>query len=172
MENTAMAMTPEQLAASGTEDGVQRALLLSLALYIRPAYPLIDLIYHVPNGGSRGADARSAKITGAMMNALGVKKGTPDLCLPIPFQGYGALYIEMKKPKDGALSKDQMQRIKMLAQAGNAVAVVDDWVAGYWLIHSYLYSRTPAEFKMAYMTKQICEGIAIFDPSNYFRLPK
>lgn len=168
-----MAMTPEQLAASGTEDGQQRALLLSIALGIRPHFPLIDLIYHVPNGGTRGGDRKSAVIAGATMNALGVKKGTPDLCLPIPRHGYGALYIEMKKPKDGALSKDQMKRIVMLVQAGNAVAVLDDWRIGYWLIHDYIFWDTvEGGFAGKYMVKRICDGAAIFDPSNYFRLPK
>ena len=104
------------------------------------------------------------------MNGLGVKKGTPDLCLPIPRHGFGSLYIEMKKPKDGALSKDQMHRIRMLSEVGNAVAVVDDWVAGYWLIYDYLYAATRQEFIAKWMTKQIATNITIFDPSNYFKV--
>ena len=165
-----MAMTPEKLAASGTEDALQRALLCAVALYIRPALPQVDVIYHVPNGGSRGSNRRDAQIQGAMMNGLGVKKGTPDLCLPIQRHGFGSLYIEMKKPKDGALSKDQMHRIRMLSEVGNAVAVVDDWVAGYWLIYDYLYAATRQEFIAKWMTKQIAPNITIFDPSNYFKV--
>lgn len=167
-----MAMTPEKLAESGTEDALQRALLCALALYIRPTFPLVDSIYHVPNGGTRGGDRKSAQIEGARMNGLGVKKGTPDLCLPIPRLGYGALYIEMKKLRDGALSADQVKRIRMLCDCGNAVAVVDDWIAGYWLIHAYLHAKTAAEFNSQFMTKQISPSAAIFDPSNYFKLPK
>lgn len=166
-----MAMTPEKLAANGTEDGTQRALLCALALYIRPTFPLIDTIYHVPNGGSRGGTRQSAQIQGAIMNGLGVKKGTPDLCLPIPRHGFGALYIEMKKPNDGALSKWQMERIKMLCECGNACAVVDDWVAGYWLIYEYLFAETADIFSSKFLTKKLGEKYAIFDPSNYFRLP-
>ena len=165
-----MAMTPEKLAASGTEDGHQRALLLSLALYIRPTFPLIDLIYHIPNGGSRGGSRRDAQIAGAMMNGLGVKKGTPDLCLPIPRQGFGALYIEMKKPNDGKLSADQCKRIRMLCEAGNAVAVIDDYKAGYWFIHAYLNESYPQAFTSKYLVKQIGSSFAIFDPSNYFKV--
>lgn len=167
-----MAMTPEKLAASGTEDAIQRALLCALAMYIRPTFPLIDTIYHVPNGGSRGGTRQAAQIQGAMMNALGVKKGTPDLCLPIPRHGFGALYVEMKKPKDGALSKDQVARIRLLCECGNAAAVVDDWVAGYWLIHDYLFASDSNLFRQKWLTKEIAPKIAIFDPSNYFRLPK
>lgn len=165
-----MAMTPEKLAASGTEDGTQRALLLSLALYIRPTFPLIDTIYHVPNGGSRGGNRQDAQIQGALMNGLGVKKGTPDLCLPVPRHGYGALYIEMKKPNDGMLSVHQMQRIKMLSECGNAVAVVDDWIAGYWLIYTYLFAATQQEFVSKFMAKSIGPEITIFDPSGYFKV--
>ena len=166
-----MAMTPEKLAASGTEDALQRALLCALALYIRPTFPLVDSIYHVPNGGSRGGNRADAMREGARMNGLGVKKGVPDLCLPIPRHGYGALYIEMKEPKDGGLSPDQRKRIPMLAQCGNAVAIIDDWVAGYWLIHGYLFAASAAEFKGQFMTKPICPSFAIFDPSNYLKLP-
>lgn len=165
-----MAMTPEKLAANGTEDGTQRALLCALALYIRPAFPLIDTIYHVPNGGSRGGNRRDAQIQGAIMNGLGVKKGTPDLCLPIPRHGYGALYIEMKKPKDGALSADQCKRLRMLSDAGNFCAVIDDWIAGYWLINSYVFEVTTATFKAQYALKQITEKSMIFDPSDYYKV--
>lgn len=159
-----------KLAASGTEDGQQRALLNEVALKIRPHFPLVDLIFHVPNGGNRGGDAKSRAIEGAKMNALGLKKGTPDLCLPIPLQGYGALYIEMKKPKDGALSKDQMNRITMLSQACNFCAIIDDWAVGYVLIYDYIYTSDQAAFRRKYALKEIAPKISVFDPSGYFKV--
>ena len=157
------------LAASGTEDGQQRALLNEVAVKIRPHYPLVESIYHVPNGGSRGGDKRSAQIEGAKMNALGLKKGTPDLCLPIPMCGYGSLYIEMKKPNDGALSPHQHARILMLRQCGNFVAVIDDWQVGFQLIWLYLMGNT-ANFNSAYLIHEIAENIRIFDPSGYYKV--
>lgn len=159
--------TSERIAATGTEDALQKALLNELAIKIRPTYPLIDLIYHVPNGGSRGGNQKDAMIEGARMKALGTKKGTPDLCLPLPMCGYGALYIEMKKPKDGALSPDQVTRITMLAQANNFCAVIDDWRMGFYLIVAYI-TGDAAAFNLKYRKNQIAENTCIFDPFGYF----
>lgn len=162
-------ITPERLAASGTEDGIQQALLCALARDIRPTYPLIDLIYHIPNGGKRGGNQRDAQIEGARMKALGVKRGVPDLHLPIPMQGYGSLYIEMKKPKDGALSTYQKERIAMLTQTLNFVAVIDDWEVGLQLVKDYLGACTPAEFRSKYAIHEIAPSVLVFDPSGYYR---
>lgn len=163
-------ITPDKLAASGTEDGIQQALLLAIALEIRPHFPLIDLIYHIPNGGSRGNNRRDAQIAGAKMKALGTKKGVPDLALPIPCQGYASLYIEMKKPKDGALSAEQMERILMLTQTQNFCAVIDDWRVGLQLIKDYLWAHHASVFKSKYAVHQIAANCAIFDPSSYYKV--
>ena len=53
-------------------------------------FPELKMLYHVPNGGKRNpAEA-------ARFKAMGVKAGVPDLCLPVPMNGYAGLYIEMK----------------------------------------------------------------------------
>lgn len=161
--------TSEQLAKSGTEDALQIALLNEIAIGIRPHCPLVDLIYHIPNGGSRGSNQRDAQINGARMKALGTKRGVPDLCLPIPCQGYGALYIEMKKPKDGALSPEQQARITALTQAGNFVAIVDDWRVGYQLVYDYIFTAQQGQFAAKYALHQIAPSALVFDPSGYFR---
>ena len=54
----------------------------------------LSLLHHIPNGGKRG------KVEAARLKAAGVKAGIPDICLPIPRNGYGALYIELKAPSD------------------------------------------------------------------------
>lgn len=162
-------VTSASLAAKGTEDGIQAALLNEVALTIRPTYPLVDLIYHVPNGGKRGNDRRSAQIAGMQMNMLGVKKGVPDLHLPIPMQGYASLYIEMKKPKDGELSADQKKRIAMLTAALNFVAVVDCYLVGTQLIRDYIFMLKQEDFRNKYAMHDIGDGALIFDPSGYFR---
>ena len=161
--------TSEQIAASGTEDALQSALLNELAITIRPTFPQIDLIYHIPNGGSRGSNQREAQINGARMKALGVKRGVPDLCLPIPMQGYGSLYIEMKKPKDGALSVDQKPRIKMLTEMGNMCAIIDDWRVGVQLVYDYLYVRDAGQFRAKYAITEIGPSLLVFDPNCYYR---
>lgn len=164
-----MPITSEQLAASGSEEAIQRAMLNEIALVVRPTWPLVDLIYHIPNGGSRGSNPRDAKIQGAKMVAAGQKKGTPDLCLPIPKQYYAALYIEMKRPKDGALSLDQKKRISMLSQAFNFVAVIDDWRIGTQLVLDYMSMSDHNQFREKYAIHHRGDFPAIFDPSGFFR---
>ena len=43
-----MALTPAQLAKSGTEDGTQAAIIQACAQYIYPAFPLADSNYTGP----------------------------------------------------------------------------------------------------------------------------
>ena len=52
-------------------------------------WPELALMYHTPNEGKR--------TNGAILKAAGMKKGVPDICLPIPQKGYHGLYIELKK---------------------------------------------------------------------------
>ena len=75
------------------------------------------LLYAIPNGGARSA------ITGAMLKKEGVTPGIPDLCLPVPRGGFGALYIEVKAP-DGRLSPEQKAIGRLLLLERNAVLVV------------------------------------------------
>lgn len=57
---------------------------------IRSKWPELALLYHIPNGGTRDA------IEGRHLKQQGVKRGVPDLCLPVPRRQYHGLYIEMK----------------------------------------------------------------------------
>lgn len=58
------------------------------------------LYYHVPNGGKRNA------IEGAKFKRMGVKPGVPDICIPMPRQGYHGLYIELKRGDQNATTTD------------------------------------------------------------------
>lgn len=57
-------------------------------------FPELKLLFHIPNGGKRSATEA------ARFKAMGVKAGVPDLCLPVPMNGYAGLYIEMKYGKN------------------------------------------------------------------------
>lgn len=67
---------------------------------IRSRWPELALLHHIPNGGSR--DAVEAK----HLKDQGVKRGVPDLCLPVPRGQYHGLYIEMKA-ETGRTSPEQ-----------------------------------------------------------------
>lgn len=79
-------------------------------------YPELQLLFHIPNGGKRNA-AEAARF-----KAMGVKAGVPDLCLPVPMNGFAGLYIEMKYGKNKATEKQEAW-IAALRQQGYKVAI-------------------------------------------------
>ena len=74
--------------------------------------PALGLMYHVPNEGKRQ--------NGAVLKAMGLRPGVPDVVLPYPsIHGHYGLYIEMKKrDRSNGLSADQRQFIRLLHWAG------------------------------------------------------
>ena len=76
--------------------------------------PELALLYHVPNEGKR--------TNGAVLRAAGLKSGVPDICLPVPSNGFHGLYIELKFGANKATEKqeDFMDRLR---QQGYKVAV-------------------------------------------------
>ena len=70
------------------EAGHQYAVMLwSQQPEIRKKWPELELLHHIPNGGSRDV------VEAAHMKRQGVKSGVPDLHLPVPRGGYASLYI-------------------------------------------------------------------------------
>lgn len=151
------AVTPQKLADSGTEQGLQRALFLAVTQEIRPHFRLIDCMYHVPNGGYRG-EAKDAAIAGNNLKLMGAKSGVPDVHLPLPYQGYASLYIELKLPKQH-LRDAQRAFIPLLVQGRNFVAIVDDWLTAFTLVQDYI-SASPITWQTRYGTT------GIFDPDD------
>src|SRR5687767_5498767 len=87
-------VTPEQLAASGSEDGHQMA-LFCWAAGAAPQYPALAFLFAIPNGGSRHI------VEATKMVATGLRSGVPDVFLPYPFANamYAGCFIEMKASK-------------------------------------------------------------------------
>ncbi len=105
------------------------------------SYPELLLLYAVPNGGKRSIRAA------AYMKSEGMKAGVPDVCLPVPRQNFGALYIE-HKAEDGRLTPAQELWIERLSSAGNKVVVSRSFAQSRDEILCYLEdneSRAPAQ---------------------------
>lgn len=103
---------------------------------IRQQYPEIALLYHIPN-------EREDKIQTAILKAMGVKKGVPDLHLPVASGDYHGLYIEMKA-FDGKPEADQLWWIEHLKANGYACAVCYGWQQATEVLLWYLNRKTKA----------------------------
>ena len=87
-------------------------------------------VFHIPNGGAR--DVR----TGAMLKRQGVRRGVPDLCIPIARGGYHGLYVEMKT-KTGKTTPEQETWLRRLDSEGYRAVVCHGFREAVDEIHDY-----------------------------------
>ena len=85
--------------------------LMRWAKGLEDDYPLLALLFHIPNGGQRDP------IAGMQMKRAGVKRGVPDLCLPVPCQEFHGMFLELKYGK-GEASKYQSAWLNALHELG------------------------------------------------------
>lgn len=109
------------------EDREQIALVTWVRL-MAPRYPLLDLVFHVPNGGYR--DPRTA----SKFKAMGVRPGVWDLYIPAPMPG---LWIEMKSPT-GRLTPNQASFRDNLESVGYTFCVARTWVEAAQAIATHI----------------------------------
>lgn len=161
-------MTPNQLAKSGTEHGEQAALFAWCAVATIHGFAVADAFnehgpiafkqsehkgeslavpelrwFHaIPNGGSRGDDAKSRAIRGGQMKAEGVRKGVADTFLPVARGGWHGLYIEIKKPgKRSSTSEEQDEFGAYCHQNNYGFVVCDTWQTARDMLISYLSQK-------------------------------
>lgn len=140
-------ITPEQLAASGTEDGNQMALFAWAALNTE-TYPQLKNLFAIPNGGNRHI-VEAIKFVGT-----GTRSGVPDMMLAyssakFPHESdmwYHGLYIEMKKEmyrnrKNGGRSDEQIDWGNRLTAAGYCVKTCYNWIEAKDTLIAYLEGR-------------------------------
>lgn len=158
-------MRPKDIAKSGTEHGIQAALICYCncamkhgflaadiwadggLLPIRPEEAGLELpelrwLHAVHNQGHGDA------IRGAKAKAEGVKAGVADLCWPYRVWGtkgisnevYCGLYIEMKKP-GGKVSLAQTEFATFVVGQGYYWACCDDWRQAADLIQMYMWGK-------------------------------
>lgn len=98
-------------------------------------WPELVLLHHIPNGGSRHS------VEAAKLKRMGVKRGVPDIHLPVARGGFHGLYIEMKRTEGGTLSDDQEWWLKALAKQGYASWMCDGCDKAIEVITDYLEGR-------------------------------
>lgn len=97
---------------------------------------LSEWIFHIPNGGKRN------KVVAAKLKAIGTKAGVSDLFIPIPFNGYAGLWIEMKdvhvpgkrKPET---QKSQREWLEKMLRVGYHGQVAYGWLQARNIILDY-----------------------------------
>jgi hypothetical protein len=83
---------------------------------VQNLYPVLNLLYAVPNGGDR--NLRVAR----KLKAEGVLAGVADLCLPAARRGYHGLYLEMKS-EEGVATKEQKEFLRSVSGEGYCAVI-------------------------------------------------
>ena len=125
-------MTPNTYAPRLPTEDEEQAALFRWVAFQKGKFPELETLYHIPNEGKR------SKSQGAKLKTIGLRPGVPDLCLPVARGGFHALYIEMKRTKNGRLSDDQRRWLEKLNAAGNKAVRCGGWENAAEVILNYL----------------------------------
>lgn len=93
--------------------------------------PRFSLIYHVAN------ERKTSWAAGKRLKAKGVRRGVPDICVPIPSGDYHGLYIEMKI-KPNSLTPEQVLFCTGLREQRYAVYIAWSAAEAIDIIRGYL----------------------------------
>ena len=120
---------------SWTAEDYEQASLLEWCQMKQGQFPELSLLYHIPNEGKRAIP------TAVKLNRMGLKKGVPDLCLPVARGGNHGLYIELKAA-GGRASKEQKEWLSMLREQGYLAEICFGWEQAARLLERYLQGFT------------------------------
>ena len=115
-----------------------QANLFNWAEYQTFNYPELDLMYAIPNAGGYTGGFKKNKGRVIQMRKQGVKKGVPDIHLPVARGYWHSLYLELKRGDDDKLKPDQEVWATKLREAGNYVALASGFVNACDIIVGYL----------------------------------
>ena len=107
--------------------------LFRWAAYQTGKYPELRLMFHIPNEGKRSV------VTGKQMRDEGMKRGVPDICLPVPRGGYHGMFIELKRTRNYRVSAEQEHWLADLSRQGYIATVCRGWEAAKEAILQYLH---------------------------------
>jgi len=110
----------------------EQSALMEWAELASKKYPELRWLHSIPNGAFVNI------VTAVKLKKSGVKKGIPDLCLPVSRGGFHGLYVELKRVKGGRVDPEQAECHLFLGNAGYRVAVCKGWEAAKATILDYL----------------------------------
>lgn len=113
------------------EELANQAALFELAALLETQCPGLELMFHVPNEGKRSV------YSGAELKRAGLKKGVPDVMLPVARKGYHGLAIEMKAGKNKP-TEEQKKWLTGLAKEGWLCYVCRGYEAAATVLGDYM----------------------------------
>ena len=124
---------------------------------IRSKYPELKLLYHIPN------ERKCSEQQGVLLKKSGVKKGVPDLCLPVARGQHHGLYVELKKP-DGETTMEQRWWIEQINAQGYFAVDCYGWQDAVRTLEWYLglgtVTRQPDSRDGGGATADIMDGMS------------
>lgn len=118
------------------DEHAHQAALFQWAKTMQRQYPELRWLHASQNGMA----ARSP-VTARRATAAGMRKGVPDIHLPVPRNGAHGLWIELKRPGKHSVSPEQREWLAGLAAMGYAAHLAVGWEAARELIVDYLTVR-------------------------------
>ncbi len=109
----------------------EQAALFHWAALNETHIPELALLFAIPNGGLRN------KATAGKLKSEGVKRGVPDVCLPVAYDGFHGLFIEMKYGKN-TTTDDQNTWLMRLWNQGYQATVCHSFEEAKTVILEYL----------------------------------
>jgi hypothetical protein len=94
-------------------------------------HPAYNLAFHIPNESKSSIQRRIS------LKRAGLKKGIPDICIPIAACGYHSLWIEMKV-KPNRPSTEQKELIKELNANGHYASICWSAYEAIKLLEDYI----------------------------------
>lgn len=123
---------PTKYTESGSEDAIQISLFIWCQQNLE-TYPDLRLLFAIPNG-MHTPNKRAA----SRMRAMGMKRGVPDIFLPVRRGEFSGLFIELKKIKGGKTSDEQSEWINDLKAQGYGAIVCKGFEAARDVLIEYL----------------------------------
>ncbi len=104
----------------------EQSRIIEWARNFEALYPELRLLFAIPNGAklpyNRDQRGRRYSPQAQKLKAEGLRAGVPDLCLPVPRDGFHGMFIEMKVGKNKP-SDEQVKFLDTLAEQGYYAAV-------------------------------------------------
>ena len=104
----------------------EQVTIIEWARRLEAQHPELGLLFAIPNGAKlpyvKDLRGRRYSPQAQKLKAEGLRAGVPDLCLPVPRQGFHGMFIELKVGRNKP-SPEQVKYLDTLAEQGYYAAV-------------------------------------------------